>query len=96
VGFALFFHNFSTWQARRGLYLEDLFVKPDHRGRGIGKALMVELARIAEERGCSRIDWMVLDWNRPAIDFYRAVGATAMDEWTTYRLTSDSIRNLAR
>jgi GNAT superfamily N-acetyltransferase len=95
VGFALFFHNFSTWHGRHGLYLEDLFVRPDMRGRGVGKALFRELARVAEERGCARLEWAVLDWNQPAIDFYRALGAVPKDEWTIYRLTSEAIRRLA-
>lgn len=87
AGFALFFHNFSTWQGRHGLYLEDLFVRPGMRGRGIGKALLAELARIAAERGCARMEWAVLDWNTPAIDFYKSLGAVPMDEWTIFRLT---------
>jgi GNAT superfamily N-acetyltransferase len=95
VGIALFFHNYSTWRARHGIYLEDLFVKPECRGRGYGKALLVELARIARERGCARLEWAVLDWNRPAIDFYRSLGAVAMDEWTVFRLTEDAISRLA-
>jgi GNAT superfamily N-acetyltransferase len=95
VGMALFFHNYSTWRARHGLYLEDLFVKPECRGRGYGKALLVELARIAAERNCARLEWAVLDWNRPAIDFYLSLGAVAMDEWTVYRLTEDAIQRLA-
>jgi GNAT superfamily N-acetyltransferase len=95
AGFALFFHNFSTWQGRRGLYLEDLFVRPAMRGRGIGKALLCELARIAMERGCARMEWAVLDWNTPAIDFYRSLGAVPMDEWTIFRLTAPAICRLA-
>ncbi len=95
VGFAIFFHNYSTWRARRGLYLEDLFVLPEVRGRGVGKALLVELARIALERNCARLEWSVLDWNTPAIDFYKSIGAVAMDEWTVYRLTEDAIERLA-
>ena len=94
VGFALFFHNFSTFLGRAGLYLEDIFVKPDHRGRGHGKALIKELARIAVERGCGRMEWCCLDWNKPSIDFYLSLGATPMDEWTTYRLTGDGLRRL--
>src|SRR5947207_850020 len=86
VGFAVFFHNFSTWLARPGLYLEDLFVRPSARGRGLGKALLIELAKIAAARNCGRMEWAVLDWNTPAIDFYKSLGATAMDEWTVYRM----------
>jgi GNAT superfamily N-acetyltransferase len=95
AGFALFFHNFSTWQGRRGLYLEDLFVKPEFRGHGIGKALLVHLARIARQRNCARMEWAVLDWNQPAIDFYKSLGADPLDEWTIFRLTRDSIAKLA-
>jgi GNAT superfamily N-acetyltransferase len=95
VGFALFFHNFSTWLGRPGLYLEDLFVKPEKRGKGYGRALLVDLAKIAMERGCGRMEWAVLDWNEPAIKFYRALGAKPMDEWTVFRLTRDGIGNLA-
>ncbi len=95
VGFALFFHNFSTFLGRAGIYLEDLFVKPEYRGRGHGKALIKELARIAVERGCGRLEWCCLDWNRPSIDFYLSLGASPLDEWTTYRLTGDSLRTLA-
>lgn len=96
VGFALFFHNYSTWRGKRGLYLEDLFVPPSERGRGVGKMLLSELARIAVARDCARMEWSVLAWNRPAIDFYRALGATAMDGWTVYRLTGDALDALAR
>ena len=95
VGFALFFHNFSTFLGRAGIYLEDLFVKPEYRGRGHGKALIRELARIAVERGCGRLEWYCLDWNRPSIDFYLSLGAAPLDEWTTYRLTGDSLRTFA-
>ncbi len=95
VGFALFFHNFSTWRGRRGLYLEDLFVQPAHRGLGIGKQLLIALARIARERDCARMEWSVLDWNQPAIDFYRALGAEARDQWTTYRLSGAALDALA-
>jgi GNAT superfamily N-acetyltransferase len=95
VGFAVYFHNFSTWLGRPGLYLEDLFVKPDKRGKGYGRALLVELAKIAQERGCGRMEWAVLDWNEPAIKFYRALGAKPMDEWTVFRLTRDGIARLA-
>ncbi|HMN40219.1 MAG TPA: GNAT family N-acetyltransferase [Phycisphaerales bacterium] len=94
-GFALFFHNFSTWRGQPGLYLEDLFVRPAARGRGLGKALLIELARIAHARGCGRMEWAVLDWNTPAIDFYKALGAKPMDEWTTYRVDAAGIARLA-
>ncbi len=95
VCFALFFHNFSTWIGRRGLYLEDLFVRPEVRGKGYGRALLVRLAAIAHERGCGRMEWAVLDWNEPAIQFYRKLGARPNDEWTIFRLTRDGIANLA-
>ena len=95
VGFAVFFHNFSTWLGRPGLYLEDLFVKPEQRGKGYGRALLVELAKIAHNRGGGRMEWAVLDWNEPAIEFYRALGAKPMDEWTVFRLTRDGIARLA-
>jgi GNAT superfamily N-acetyltransferase len=95
VGFAVFFHNFSTWLGRPGLYLEDLFVKPENRGKGYGRALLVDLARIARDRGCGRMEWAVLDWNEPAIKFYRALGAKPMDEWTVFRLARDGIAKLA-
>jgi len=95
VGFALFFHNFSTWLGRPGLYLEDLFVRPEHRGKGYGRALLIELAKIARERNCGRLEWAVLDWNEPAIQFYRKLGAKAMDEWTVFRLTRAEIAQLA-
>ena len=95
VGFAVFFHNFSTWLGRPGLYLEDLFVKPEHRGKGYGRALLVELAQIARDRGCGRMEWAVLDWNEPAIQFYRKLGAKPNDEWTVYRLTREGIDKLA-
>src|SRR5207253_10965753 len=96
VGFAVFFHNFSTWLGRPGLYLEDLFVKPKKRGKGYGRALLVDLAKIALERGCGRMEWAVLNWNDPAIKFYRALGAKPMDEWTVFRLTRDGIARLAQ
>ena len=96
VGFAVFFHNFSTWLGRPGLYLEDLFVKPEKRGKGYGRALLVELAKIARDRGCGRMEWAVLDWNEPAIRFYHTLGAKPMDEWTVFRLTRDGIEKLAR
>jgi len=87
VGFALFFHNYSTFLAQPGIYLEDLFVKPEARGRGYGKALLMHLAQLARERGCGRVEWAVLNWNQPSIDFYKALGAVPMDEWTVFRLT---------
>ena len=96
VGFAVFFHNFSTWLGRPGLYLEDLFIKPERRGKGYGRALLVDLAKIALERGCGRMEWAVLDWNEPAIKFYRALGAKPMEEWTVFRLTRDGIAKLAQ
>ena len=95
AGFALFIHNFSTWHGRRGVYLEDLFVRPAMRGRGIGRALLCELARIAMARGCARMEWAVLDWTTPAIAFYRSLGAVPMDEWTIFRLTGPGIGRLA-
>jgi len=95
VGFAVYFYNFSTWLGRPGLYLEDLFVKPEKRGKGYGRALLVELAKIARDRGCGRMEWAVLNWNEPAIKFYRALGAKPMDEWTVFRLTPAEIAKLA-
>lgn len=95
VGFALYFHTFSTFRGQPGLYLEDVFVREGHRGLGIGKALLTSLARIARERGCGRLEWSVLDWNTPAIDFYRSLGARPMNEWTVYRLDDDPLANLA-
>ena len=95
VGFALFFHNFSTFLGRSGLYLEDLFVKTEYRGKGYGKGLLRQLARIALERGCGRMEWWCLDWNQPSIDFYRSLDAEPMSEWTTYRLTGDTLRKMA-
>ncbi|MGI8891657.1 MAG: GNAT family N-acetyltransferase [Chthoniobacterales bacterium] len=95
VGFALFFHNFSTWMGRRGLYLEDLFVRPTVRGKGFGRALLVRLAELARERDCGRMEWAVLDWNEPAIQFYRKLGALPNEEWTIFRLTQDGIAQLA-
>jgi len=95
VGFALYFSNFSTWLGRPGLYLEDLFVRPEKRGKGYGRALLIRLAQIARERRCGRMEWAVLDWNEPAIQFYRKLGATPMDEWTVFRLTEDGIAKLA-
>ncbi|GAA3037038.1 GNAT family N-acetyltransferase [Gordonia defluvii] len=96
VGFALFFHNFSTWEGRRGLYLEDLFVKPGFRGRGVGALLMAHLAGLAVARGCARFEWSVLDWNTPAIGFYRSLGAVGMDGWTVQRLDGEALVALAR
>jgi GNAT superfamily N-acetyltransferase len=95
AGFAVFFHNFSTWLGQPGLYLEDLFVKPEYRGKGYGRALLVDLAKIAHDRGCGRMEWAVLDWNEPAIQFYRKLGAKPMHEWTVFRLTGDEIAQLA-
>jgi GNAT superfamily N-acetyltransferase len=95
VGFAVYFFNFSTWLGQPGLYLEDLFVKPETRGRGYGRALLTRLAEIARERGCGRMEWAVLDWNEPAIQFYKKLGAKPMDEWTVFRVTSDGIAALA-
>jgi GNAT superfamily N-acetyltransferase len=95
VGFAVYFYNFSTWLGRPGLYLEDLFVKPEKRGKGYGRALLVELANIARDRGCGRMEWAVLNWNEPAIKFYRALGAKPMDAWTVFRLTRQEIAKLA-
>ena len=95
VGFALFFHNYSTFLGRPGIYLEDLFVKPEMRGRGFGKVLLTYLAKLAHERKCGRVEWSVLDWNDPSIQFYRKLGAAAMDEWTMYRLTGAALTNLA-
>ena len=95
VGFALFFHNFSTFLAQPGIYLEDLFVLPEHRGGGVGRALLVALARLAVERGCGRLEWAVLDWNRDAIRFYESLGAKPNSDWEVYRLTGESLRALA-
>lgn len=95
VGFALFFHNFSTWLGRAGIYLEDLFVLPEYRGKGYGKLLLKRLARIAVQRGCGRLEWACLDWNEPAIAFYKTIGAAPLDEWTTYRVTGDALLALA-
>jgi GNAT superfamily N-acetyltransferase len=96
VGFALFFHNFSTFVGKPGIYLEDLFVRPAARGQGVGKRLLAWLAATALERGCARLDWAVLDWNEPALGFYRSLGAVAQDEWTTLRLTDAALERLAR
>jgi GNAT superfamily N-acetyltransferase len=95
VGFALFFHNYSTFRAKPGIYLEDLFVIPDARGKGHGKALLTALAKLAVERDCSRVEWSVLNWNAPSIAFYKALGAIPLDEWSVYRLTDDALRKLA-
>lgn len=96
VGSALFFHNFSTFLGRAGIYLEDLFVMPEYRGRGYGKALLKELARITVERGCGRLEWSCLDWNQPSIDFYTSMGAVPMEGWTVYRLTGETLERAAR
>jgi len=96
VGFALFFHNFSTFVGRKGLYLEDLFVLPEKRGLGYGKALLQHLAKLALERGCGRMEWVCLDWNQPSIDFYKSIGAVPMDDWTIYRLTEDKLKEFAQ
>lgn len=95
IGFALFFHNFSTWTGRRGLYLEDLYVTPDARGGGAGKALLVALAKLAVARGCARFEWSVLDWNEPAIGFYKSIGAKSLDAWTINRVEGDALISLA-
>jgi len=95
AGFALFFHNFSTFLGRPGIYLEDLFVRPAHRGAGIGRALLAAVGRIARQRGCGRVEWSVLNWNEPAIGFYRSLGARPMDEWTVYRVDGGGIEELA-
>lgn len=96
VGFALFFHNFSTFLGRAGIYLEDLFVDPEYRGKGYGKATIQKLASIAVERGCGRLEWSCLDWNQPSIDFYLSLGAVPMSDWTVYRVTGDTLTNLAK
>ena len=95
VGFALFFHNFSTFLGRSGLYLEDLFVLPEHRGKGYGKAILQKLAAIALERGCGRMEWWCLDWNQPSIGFYKSLGAEPMSDWTVYRLAGKTLQDLA-
>ena len=94
-GFALFFHNYSTFLGAPGIYLEDLFVKPEFRGRGLGKALLAHLAKLAKERGCGRVEWAVLDWNTPSIDFYKGLGAIPLDDWRIFRLTGDAMEKLA-
>lgn len=96
VGFALFFHNFSTFLGRAGLYLEDLFVLPEYRGKGYGKGLLKVLAGIAVERGCGRLEWQCLDWNKPSIDFYLSLGAVPMEDWTLYRLAGDTLKNFSK
>lgn len=96
VGFALFFHNFSTFLGRAGIYLEDLYVMPEYRGRGYGKGLLRQLARIAVERGCGRLEWWCLDWNKPSIDFYLSLGAEPMKDWTVYRIAGDTLTKLAQ
>jgi GNAT superfamily N-acetyltransferase len=96
IGFALYFHNYSTWRGHAGIYLEDLFVTPSARGRGAGKLLLRKLTALAVERGCARVEWAVLDWNQPAIDFYRSLGAVPMNEWTVFRLTGEALAELAR
>ena len=95
VGFALFFHNYSTFLAQPGIYLEDLFVKPESRGRGIGKALLAHLAKLAKERGCGRVEWAVLDWNTPSINFYKSIGAVPLSDWIVFRLTGEPLEKLA-
>ena len=95
VGFALFFHNYSTWTGQRGIYLEDLYVQPEARGSGAGKALLAAIAALAAARGCTRFEWSVLDWNEPAIGFYRSLGAVPMAEWTVHRLEGEALRALA-
>lgn len=95
VGFALYFHNFSTFLGRAGIYLEDLYVKPEYRGKGYGKAILKKLSSIAVERGCGRLEWWCLDWNKPSIDFYRSLGAEPMDDWTVYRIAGETLTNLA-
>ena len=96
IGFALFFHNFSTFLGRSGIYLEDLYVKPEYRGKGYGKAILKELARIAVRRGCGRLEWACLDWNQPSIDFYLSLGAAPMDAWTGYRVEGATMKELAK
>ncbi len=96
IGFALYFHNFSTFLGRAGIYLEDLYVRPEHRGKGYGKAILKKLAAIAVERGCGRLEWWCLDWNKPSIDFYLSLGAQPMSDWTVYRITGNTLTELAR
>jgi GNAT superfamily N-acetyltransferase len=95
AAFALFFHNFSTFLAKPGIYLEDLYARPEFRGRGFGKIMLARLARLAKERGCARLEWWVLDWNEPAIRFYKGLGAEAMEDWTVYRVSGEALENLA-
>ncbi|MDP9484862.1 MAG: GNAT family N-acetyltransferase [Actinomycetota bacterium] len=95
AGFALFFHSFSTFLGRPGIYLEDLYVRPEFRGKGMGRALLVHLARLAKERGCGRLEWSVLDWNEPAIGFYRGIGASPVGGWTVYRVSGEALEGLA-
>ena len=95
VGFALFFHNYSTWESRSGIYLEDLYIKPEMRGKGLGKIMITFLAKQAKERGCARLEWSCLNWNKPSIDFYKGLGAEAMDEWTVFRLSGKKLDELA-
>jgi GNAT superfamily N-acetyltransferase len=95
VGFAVFFHNFSTFLGRPGIYLEDLYVKPEMRGRGFGKRLLVHIAKLAKQRGCGRFEWSVLDWNEPSIQFYKKLGAVPLSDWTTFRVTGDALTRLA-
>ncbi|MGQ8364066.1 N-acetyltransferase family protein [Glaciecola sp. 1036] len=96
VGFAIYFHNYSTWQGKHGLYLEDLYVSPEYRGSGAGKALLKQLAKIAVEKGCGRFEWSVLDWNTPAIDFYESIGAVPKSEWIGYQLAGDALTSFAK
>lgn len=96
IGFALFFHNFSTFLGRAGIYLEDLYVEPEYRGKGYGKALLKQLAAIATQRGCGRLEWWCLDWNKPSIDFYLSLGAQPMSDWTVYRIAGDALKDLAK
>ena len=96
IGYALFFHNFSTFLGRSGVYLEDLYVKPEYRGKGYGKGLLKKLAQIAVERGCGRLEWWCLDWNKPSIDFYLSLGADPMKDWTVYRIAGDTLQKLAK
>lgn len=96
IGFALYFHNFSTFLGRAGIYLEDLYVKPEYRGKGYGKAILKKLASIAVERGCGRLEWWCLDWNKSSIDFYLSLGAEPMSEWTVYRIAGETLTNLAK
>jgi len=96
VGFALFFHNFSTFLGRAGIYLEDLYVSPEYRGKGYGKAILTQLAHIAVERGCGRLEWWCLDWNKPSIEFYLSMGAEAMEDWTVYRISGERLKELGK